>query len=270
MDRSDIERAVASHYGRGGITDNILKSLGLQDAAPGSVPIEALFPVDQLHHGGVGLTEKMAAASGVRAGVKVLDAGCGIGGSARLLAARFDCNVDAMDLSEDYVQTANDLDRLVGLSGKISHRAGSVLDLPYEDGSFDVVWCQNVTMNVADKKTMFSEAFRVLRSGGVYVLTHIGRKSDGAIAYPLPWAITEATSFVTSPSDFIQALSDAGFTDVRDHAKDAPPPPPPPASKGEPDDSVAMGADMSLRRDNMRRSVAAGRLVPMLVTAVKP
>ncbi|MEO4044568.1 class I SAM-dependent methyltransferase [Hoeflea sp. CAU 1731] len=271
MDRSDIERAVASHYGRSGLAGKILKTLGLQDAAPGSVPIEALFPVDQLHHGGVDLTEKMASAAGVRAGMKVLDAGSGIGGSARFLAGRFDCDVDALDLSPDYVRTAEELDRIVGLPQKIRNRAGSVLDLPFEANSFDMVWSQNVTMNVADKQKMFSEAFRVLRSKGVYVLTHIGGKSDGAIDYPLPWATTDATSFITSPSEFVQTLSDAGFQDVQDHAKDAPPPAPPsPAAEGEPDDSLAMGDQMSLRRANLRRAASARLLVPMLVTAVKP
>ncbi|MDA4847415.1 SAM-dependent methyltransferase [Hoeflea poritis] len=269
MDRSDIEGKVASHYTRGDVTKRILTTLGLQDAAAGSVPIEALLPVDQLHHGGVGLTERMASVAGIKSGMRLLDAGSGIGGSARFLAGRFDCEVEAIDLSDEFVRTAQDLDRIVGLSGKIHHRVGSVLDMPYETASFDVVWSQNVTMNVADKKTMFAEAFRVLRPGGVYVLTHFGSGNGQAIDYPVPWAMTEATSFVTPPSQLTQLLSDAGFGDIVDHAKDAPPPPPPPQSDGQPDDSLAMGDDMPQRRANSGRAVADGRLVPMLVTAVR-
>ncbi len=267
MDSSNIEEKVASHYTRGDVTERILASLGLQDAALGSVPIDALFPVDQLHHGGVGLTERMASAAGVRSGMKVLDAGSGIGGSARFLVDRFDCEVDAIDLSEEFVRTADDLDKLVGLPGRISHRAGSVLDLPYDDNSFDVVWSQNVTMNVADKAAMFAQAFRVLRPGGVYVLTHFGKGTGGEIDFPVPWAMTQATSFTVSPSELVDTLSGAGFQNIKDHAKDGPPPPPPPVSDGQPDDSPAMGDDMPQRRANSGAAVADGRLVSMLVTA---
>ncbi|MCP5076032.1 MAG: class I SAM-dependent methyltransferase [Rhodobacteraceae bacterium] len=267
MDSSDIEKKVASHYTRGDVTERILTTLGLQDVALGSVPIESLFSVDQLHHGGVSLTERMASAAGVRSGMKVLDAGSGIGGSARFLVDRFECEVDAIDLSDEFVRTAEDLDRLVGLSGRIRHRAGSVLDLPYDSNSFDVVWSQNVTMNVADKTAMFAEAFRILRPSGVYVLTHLGRGVGAEIDYPLPWAMTQATSFAVSPSELVNALSGAGFQNIKDHAKDAPPLPPPPVSDGQPDDSPAMGDDMPLRRTNAGRAIADGRLVSMLVSA---
>jgi len=124
-------------------------------------------------------------------------------------------------------------------------------------------------MNVADKSAMFTEVSRVLRPGGAYVLTHIGKGNSKEIDYPLPWAMTETTSFAVPPSELIQTLSDAGFQNIEDHAKDAPPPPPPPAAGGQPDDSVAMGDDMSQRRANSGRAVADGRLVPILVTALR-
>ncbi len=267
MDISDVEKNVAAHYTRGDVTERILAKLGLHDATSGSVPIASLFPVDQLHHGGVALTEGMAKAAGVKSGMKVLDTGSGIGGSARFLVDRFDCEVDALDLSVEFVKTAEDLDRLVGLTGKINHRVGSVLDLPYDSNLFDVVWSQNVAMNVADKTTMFAEAYRVLRPGGVYVLTYIGRGSDAEIDYPLPWAMTEATSFTVPPSEFIHALSGVGFESIKNHAVDLPPPPP--MSDDQPDDSLAMGDDMPQRRANSGRAVADGRLVPMLVTAMR-
>lgn len=269
MDNSHIEKNVASHYTRGDVANRILTSLGLQDAAPGSVAIETLFPVDQLHHGGVGLTEKMASVAGVKTGMNVLDAGSGIGGSARFLADRFDCKVDAIDLSQEFIQTAADLDRLVGLSDKIDHQTGSVLDLPYGANSFDVVWSQNVTMNVADKQAMFAQAFRVLRPGGVYVLTHIGQGNGDAIDFPVPWAMTKTTSFTLPPAELLQVLADVGFKDITDHAKGIPLAAPPPMADGQPDDSAAMGDDMNLRRANTGRAVADGRLVPMMVTAMR-
>lgn len=270
MDPSSIEKKVASHYTRGDVSERILTVLGLQNAADGSVSIETLFPVDQLHHGGVGLTEKMANVAGIKTSMKLLDAGSGIGGSARYLVDTFDCQVQAIDLSDEFVRTAERLDRLVGLSDRIVHRTGSVTKLPYDNNSFDVVWSQNVTMNVPNKQTMFTEAFRVLRPKGVYVFTHIGEGNGDAVDYPVPWAMTEDTSFAVPPAEILQALSDAGFQNTTDHAKGVPSGPPPQMTDGQPDDSPAMGDDMPQRRANSGRAVADGRLVPMLVTAVRP
>lgn len=266
MERSEIEKKVADHYTRGDITTKIVKALGINLDDQSQVDVEALFPVDQLHHGGLALTEKMAKSSGIVSGMNVLDAGAGIGGAARYLVHRFGCSVDAVDLSEDYVATARALDEIVGLAGKIAHKAASVTDLPFPDEAFDVVWSQNVTMNVPDKAAMFSEAFRVLRPGGVYVLSHIAETGRAAVEYPLPWAMTAETSFATSPDGMLQALADAGFDRVTDHEVGASPPPPP-ATANQPQDMFAMGEDMPERRANSGRAIGDGRLVTMLITA---
>lgn len=270
MDISGIEKKVASHYTRGDVTERILAALDLRNAPPGSVAVETLFPVDQLHHGGVGLTERMVNAAGIEPGMAILDAGSGIGGSARYIANRFGCKVEAIDLSDEFVRTAQDLDMLVGLSGRITHRTGSVTDLPFESGTFDVVLSQNVTMNVPDKRAMFSEAIRVLRPGGVYVLTHIGEGNGEALDYPVPWAMTDDTSFAVPPDELLRILADVRFQNITDHAKGRAPAPPPPMADGQPDDSPAMGDDMPDRRANTMRAVQDGRLVPMLVTAIRP
>lgn len=270
MNRSEIERQVESHYTRGDATQRVLNALGLQDAIPGSVAVETLFPIDQLHHGGVGLTEKMAAAAQIGPDSTVLDAGSGVGGTARFLVDRFNCSVTAMDLSEEFVQTAGELDRLVGMSDKITHQVGSVLDLPFDPDSFDIVWTQNVTMNVSDKATMFAEAFRVLRPGGIYVLTHIGQNPGTQVTYPMPWAMTEDTSFPTAPDAFLDLLKAAGFVDATDHSAATPPPPPPPAKTGAADDSAVMGDNMEQRRANVAQAMASGAMAAMLVTAKRP
>ncbi|RBI87656.1 class I SAM-dependent methyltransferase [Rhodosalinus halophilus] len=267
---ADVERTVAAHYGSEDLTARILTALGIRDTAPASLHPDRLAPVDQLHHGGLSLTERLADVAGVAQGMTVLDAGSGIGGAARYLAARHGCRVEAIDLSPDFVRSAQDLDRLTGLDTAISHRVGSVTGLPWADGTFDVVWSQNVTMNVADKSAMFAEAFRVLRPVGVFAFTHIARGTNtDAIDYPLPWARTGETSFLSTPAEIGKLLAAAGFVGIADHASDAPRPAPP-ATPDQPDDSVAMGADMPQRRANAGRAVADGRLVPMMVTARRP
>lgn len=103
-----------------------------------------------------------------------------------------------------------------------------------------------------------------------FVLTHIGQGNNVALDFPVPWTMTEVTSFTTPPSDILHALDQAGFQTITDHSHGAPPPPPPPPKTDGPDDSPAMIDDMPLRRANTMRAVADGRLVPMLITAYSP
>lgn len=269
MNHSDLEASVALHYTPNGLYDRILSNLGLVDAPNETVSVETLFPIDQLHHGGLALTGHMAVVAQVTAGQSVLDAGSGIGGAARFLAHKFGCEVAALDLSEEFVQTARALDRLVGLNNAIDNRCGSVLELPYEESSFDAVWSQNVTMNVQNKAAMFAEAFRVLRPGGRYVITHMATGTAEALSFPVPWAMAAETSFTTAPTVMFATLNKAGFTQVQDHMKTISLPPPP-KGNGGPDDSLAMGPDMPLRRANAGAAVADGRLMPMLITAQRP
>ena len=268
MSQIDIDQAIAAHYRRGELTARILKALDADadDARPPT--LAALAQVDQLHHGGLGLTERMVDIAGIARGMHVLDAGSGIGGAARHLVAVCGCTVEAFDLTPEFVRTGAELDALVGLSDSIIHRVASVTDLPYDDGSFDVVWSQNVTMNIADKSAMFTEALRVLRPGGAFVFTHLAEGNGEALDYPLPWARGPSTNFLGNPGKIIYGLAEAGFENATDHAP-ATPPSPPPAGEG-PDDAVVMGEDMPLRRSNAMGAVADGRLVPMMVVAQRP
>jgi len=266
MSNIDIDQAVAAHYGRGELTERILDALGAGSAGP--LTLGALAQVDQLHHGGLGLTEQLVNIAEIERGMHVLDAGSGIGGAARHLASVCGCTVEAIDLTPEFVNTGAELDELVGLSESISHRVGSVTELPYENSIFDVVWSQNVTMNIADKSAMFSESLRVLRPGGVFAFTHLAKGNGEALDYPLPWAGSAETSFLGNPDEIFEALKDAGFENATKHASAAPPPPPPPGDG--PDDTVVMGEDMPIRRGNVMSAVTDGRLVPMMVTARRP
>ena len=96
----------------------------------------------------------------------MLDAGSGIGGTARYPARQFGCHVTAVDFTEEYCDTSRWLNRLVGLDACISVRHADVTDLPFPPASFVVVFSQHVQMNVADKAALYDEARRVLRPRG--------------------------------------------------------------------------------------------------------
>ena len=96
----------------------------------------------------------------------VLDAGSGIGGTARFVAEECQCRVSAVDLTEEYCETARWLNRLVALDDRISVRRADVTELPFADATFQVIFSQHVQMNVADKSRLYQEARRVLADGG--------------------------------------------------------------------------------------------------------
>jgi SAM-dependent methyltransferase len=93
--------------------------------------------------------------------------------------------------------------------------------MPFERESFDRAYMIHVGMNIADKAGIFREVRRVLTVGGLFTVFDVmltgdgrtggGRAADGAIKYPVPWALSEATSFVGTVEDYREALHEAGF-----------------------------------------------------------
>jgi ubiquinone/menaquinone biosynthesis C-methylase UbiE len=51
-----------------------------------------------------------------------------------------------------------------GVAARVVLQLGNALELPYPDQTFDVVWCQNVTMNIADKAGFLAGVYRVLKA----------------------------------------------------------------------------------------------------------
>ena len=141
----------------------------------------------------------------------VLDAGSGVGGTARYVADRYGCPVTAVDLTEEYCQTSRWLNRLVGLNDRISVRRADVTELPFADGTFDVAISQHVQMNVADKARLYSEARRVLADGGRLAMWDITIGDHRELDYPLPWADHPARSHLVTPDELRALVESAGF-----------------------------------------------------------
>ena len=180
---ADTTSSVQTHYGSGELVDRILEALAAAGHDTSNPTVEMLNLIDQLHGGGLNSTKNQAELVGFAKDARVIDAGCGVGGSSRYLAHTYGCRIEAIDLTPEYVEAAVRLNELCGLGDRIAVRQGSVTDLPFEDQSFDIVWCQNVSMNVEDKPAMFAEAFRVLSPGGRYTISHAARGPAGEPHY---------------------------------------------------------------------------------------
>jgi ubiquinone/menaquinone biosynthesis C-methylase UbiE len=100
----------------------------------------------------------------LRAGERVLDAGCGTGYlAAGLRRARPDVSVTGADLSTGMLDRA----RAAGADPLVQADAGR---LPFADGAFDVVVARGVLHHLPDVTAALAEWRRVLRPGGAVVL----------------------------------------------------------------------------------------------------
>lgn len=110
----------------------------------------------------------------IRDGDAVLDVGCGLGYAARRYAVARRISTYGVDYSENMIAGAR---RRLAETGRddvaIDFRVANVLDLPFEDGSFDVVTSHRCLMALLDwelQKKALRDIHRVLRPGGTLVL----------------------------------------------------------------------------------------------------
>ena len=178
----------------------------------------ALAPLDHFHTGGLGASRELQELARIRTEDRVLDIGAGLAGPARMLASDLGCRVDCVDLSPDFCAGAALLNRLTGLDDRIHVREGSALDLPFSDGSFDVVWMQNVGMNIADKQRLYGEIYRVLKPRGRFAFQEMAAGDVATSYFPLPWATGPGESFLVSAEEMRAVLGKSGF--VAEHLED--------------------------------------------------
>lgn len=203
--------SVESHYGRGKILDAILGALAISGKDLAKLVPADLAPVDEFHIRGREGTLELASRLALTPGLRVVDVGSGLGGSARYLASEHQCRVTGIDLTHEYVEVAKALAGRVGLGGKIDFRHGSALAMPFESGAFDLAWTEHVQMNIADKRAFYGEIARVLKRGGRLAFHEIFQGVGGTPHFPVPWADEPSISFLATPDAIRDALADAGF-----------------------------------------------------------
>jgi len=181
------DEAVRNHYGISGILDSILKGLESSGKNLQSLVPNDLAPIDEFHTRGKESTIEIANLAQLQSHHDVLDVGCGLGGSARYIANEFGCSVMGVDLTDEYVDVANQLTEFVNLSDKASFKQASALGLPFSSDSFDVVWIEHTQMNISDKEKFYGELSRVLKPKGRLVFHDIFG-TNNAPHYPTPWA----------------------------------------------------------------------------------
>ncbi|HEX7103326.1 MAG TPA: methyltransferase domain-containing protein [Nitrolancea sp.] len=249
---------VNDHYVAEHLVENferILQSWGFEN---GLLEPHTLAPIDQFHIGGEAATLALANLAGIDATSRILDVGGGYGGPARTLAATYGCSIVVLDLTAAYCRLGEMLTERCGLSDRVSFRHGNALAMDLADASFDFVWTQHSSMNIADKSQLYTEIYRVLRPGGRLALYEIFAGNQTPIHYPVPWAHDASISFLSSPEEIHMLLTDIGFRtvqweDLTDIVVDAQGRAPAPKLQ------LVLGEDFVERGRNMMRNLAKHR-----------
>jgi MPBQ/MSBQ methyltransferase len=205
---------VTRHYaGDGGLSDRIyerLRSLGFEER--NRLSLKDTAALDHLHVCGVEASERLAQLLCPSRGSYVLDVGSGLGGPSRYLAAKYGCRVVGIDITEEYCGVASKLAQDMGLQDLVEYRVEDARDLSFSDQSFDLVWTQHASMNIAEKPDLYSGIFRVLKAGGRFAVHDVFQGATGPILFPVPWARTAAISYLQTSEAMRKTIEDAGFS----------------------------------------------------------
>ncbi|HKJ47139.1 MAG TPA: class I SAM-dependent methyltransferase [Balneolales bacterium] len=212
---SEYKKQLERQYHQENLVQKILTSLQNHQINIDNLNPDELKALDEFHIKGRRGTLELAELAGVEKDMRILDVGCGIGGPARTLAKKYDCKVIGLDIIEEYCDVAETLTEITGLQDRVSFIHGDALDLPFENATFDMIWMQHISMNIPDKRLLFSEIRRVLRNGGKLALFEVCSGDQSKPYYPVPWADDSTISYMLTTYEFRQLIRKLGFKEYK-------------------------------------------------------
>jgi len=200
--------SIKSCCGDANLAQTISKSIGYSEEEMKAVPENANL--------GLGCGNPAALAS-LKEGEVVLDLGSGAGLDAFLASKRVGKTgrVIGVDMTEEMIEKATENAKNGGYSN-VEFRLGEIEKLPVEDNFIDVI-ISNCVINLSpDKKSVFEEAFRVLKTGGRLMV------SDLVLVKELPAIIKESAETYVGclagaifKKDYLNYIKEAGFDKIK-------------------------------------------------------
>ena len=168
---------------------------------------------DDLREAALRATARLAELAGITADAGVLETACGVGGTARYLAATRGARVVATNIARSQLAIAEEWTRNAAGAERIRFEFADYHALPYADASFDVYWCQDSLLFSMDKPRALAEAARVVRPGGTIAISDLV-----VVGTPAPDAAALLTAISApgfwSAEDYREGLAAAGFEEI--------------------------------------------------------
>ncbi|WP_163508028.1 geranyl diphosphate 2-C-methyltransferase [Fodinicola acaciae] len=157
----DVDGLYHHHYGIGAYDPAVLD-------APAAVRDEAI--IEEMHRLETAQADVLLDHLGaIGPGDRLLDAGCGRGGTSIMANQRFGCRVDGVSISEQQVEFANEQAKKRRVDDRVTYHLRNMLDTGFETGAFKGAWNNESTMYV-DLFELFAEHARQIAPGGRYVV----------------------------------------------------------------------------------------------------
>lgn len=165
------------------------------------------------------MNKQVAARVSPKPGERMLDAGCGIGGSSIWMAQNHGLTTVGISLSAKELERARRYSTERGLQGQCSFEQQDFLATTFPDESFDIVWAQESSCHTLEKKAFVNEMYRVLKPGGRFVIEDWFRPKrpyhpdDEKLFHD--WLRGWAIEDLPTREEIVGDCREAGFVDVK-------------------------------------------------------
>lgn len=101
---------------------------------------------------------------------KVLDVGCGVGGTAFYIAKKTGAQVIGISINPTYIKLANEISKAKKLSKSVRFIEMDFMQMTFTDNSFDVVYAIESACYSYPKSVLLKEIYRVLKPNGIAII----------------------------------------------------------------------------------------------------
>ncbi|ROT78692.1 uncharacterized protein [Penaeus vannamei] len=177
---------------------------------------ERIFGHTWVSTGGEATSKDLLIKMGLRPGMRVLDVGCGTGGSAFYMARHYGVHVHGVDLSTNMIDIAKDrLNREEKyLQSMIKFEVGDITKVQYDNASYDIIYSRDTILHIPNKEDLYRTLQAWLKPGGKLFVTDYCRGDQEHSQEFLDYVKRRGYDLRTVKA-YGKVLEEAGFKDVQ-------------------------------------------------------